>query len=211
LFRLSTKNRILILFAHPALHKSRVNRVLIEAVRNLEGITYHDLYEAYPEFDIDVAYEQDLLTNNDIIIFQHPFFWYSTPAILKEWQDLVLEHDWAYGSHGNALRNKKLLNVTTTGGRESAYCAEGDNRYTMRQLLAPIEQTAALCGMEYLPPFVIHGTLAMTTDTIRRHAEDYRKVVEGLRDGTLDLEKARNYPRLNKDLNEILAPRGQPE
>jgi glutathione-regulated potassium-efflux system ancillary protein KefG len=204
-------NRILILFAHPALHKSRVNKGLIEAVRNLEGVTFHDLYEAYPEFDIDVRHEQDLLTSHDIIIFQHPFFWYSTPAILKEWQDLVLEHDWAYGSHGNALRNKKLLNVTTTGGRETAYCAEGYNRYTILQLLAPIEQTAALCGMEYLPPFVVHGTLEMTPDAIRNHAADYRKVVEGLRDGTLDLAKAREFPRMNKDLDEVLVPRGRAE
>jgi len=75
-------NRILVLFAHPALDKSRVNRVLIEGLHDLEGVTLHDLYEAYPDFGIDVAREQGLLLEHDLIVFQHPMFWYSTPAIL---------------------------------------------------------------------------------------------------------------------------------
>ncbi len=86
---------LLVLFAHPAFHKSRVNRVLTRFVKETEGVTFHDLYEAYPDFHIDVAREQALLVRHDVIVFHHPFFWYSTPAILKEWQDLVLEHGWA--------------------------------------------------------------------------------------------------------------------
>ncbi|MCB0293189.1 MAG: NAD(P)H-dependent oxidoreductase, partial [Calditrichaeota bacterium] len=84
--------KILIIFAHPAFQKSRVNARLIEGLAQMEGITFHDLYQAYPEFDIDIAAEQQLLTGHDVIVFHHPFFWYSTPALLKEWQDLVLEH-----------------------------------------------------------------------------------------------------------------------
>jgi len=60
-------NRILILFAHPALQKSRINRVLISAVQDIEAVTFHDLYEAYPEFDILVPEEQVLLEAHDII------------------------------------------------------------------------------------------------------------------------------------------------
>ena len=68
-------SRILVLFAHPALEKSRVNRRLVQAVRDLDGVTLHDLYEAYPDLDIDVAREQELLTLHDVIVFQHPFYW----------------------------------------------------------------------------------------------------------------------------------------
>jgi glutathione-regulated potassium-efflux system ancillary protein KefG len=39
------KSRVLILFAHPALEKSRVNCRLADAVRRLDGVTFHDLYE----------------------------------------------------------------------------------------------------------------------------------------------------------------------
>ncbi len=74
-----------------------MNRVLVQRVRDLPGVTFHDLYEEYPEFDIDLHREQRLLLDHDVIIFQHPLFWHSTPAILREWQDLVLEHGWAYG------------------------------------------------------------------------------------------------------------------
>jgi len=195
---------ILILFAHPALEKSRVNRVLIEGVRDLEGVTFHDLYEAYPDLDIDVAREQDLLVAHDVIVLHHPFFWYSTPAILKEWQDLVLEHGWAYGSGGVALEGKCMINAVTTGGGEAAYCAEGQNRFTVRQLLAPIEQTARLCRMEYLAPFVVHGSLGMTSDQAGAHARDYRRLIEALRDGTLDTGAARDLIRINAALDTLI-------
>jgi glutathione-regulated potassium-efflux system ancillary protein KefG len=141
-------------------------------------VTFHDLYEAYPDLGIDAKREQRLLEEHDLVVFQFPFYWYSTPAILKEWQDLVLEHGWAYGSRGTALRGKKLLCAISTGGREAAYHRDGFNRFTIRELLAPVEQTAFLCGMEFLEPFVVHGTHAMTVDAIAARAEAYRRRLE---------------------------------
>jgi glutathione-regulated potassium-efflux system ancillary protein KefG len=173
----------------------------------LDGVTFNDLYERYPEFDINVKREQGLLIEHDLIVFHHPFFWYSTPAILKEWQDLVLEHGWAYGRDGTALRGKTMLSVITTGGNETAYQKDGLNRFTIQELLAPLEQTAYLCGMEYLPPFVVHGTHDLGEAEIRVHADDYRRVLKALRDGTIDIGTARLYPRLNSSLEEIIADR----
>lgn len=175
-----TVPRVLVLFAHPALHKSRVQRRLADAVRDLDGVTFHDLYEAYPEFDIDVPREQALLTAHDVVVLQHPLYWYSTPAILKEWQDVVLQHGWAYGSQGTALAGKALLSAVSAGGSAAAYTPEGRNRFTVRQLLAPIEQTAELCGMRYLEPFVVYGTHAMTPAAIAEAAEAYRARIERL-------------------------------
>jgi glutathione-regulated potassium-efflux system ancillary protein KefG len=200
----SFKNSILILFAHPALQKSRVNRQLIKYVREIEGVTFHDLYEEYPDFHISVSREQDLLIRNEIIVFHHPLFWFSVPAILKEWMDLVLEHTWAYGNKGKALRGKKLLSVISTGGRESLFRKDGFNRHTMAEFLVPIKQAASVCGMEYLPPFVVHGTHTIKKDEIARHGEDYRKIIRALRDGTLDMDAARKLPRLNSDTDSIL-------
>ena len=198
------KNHILILFAHPALQKSRVNKELMRAVRELDGITFHDLYEIYPDFHIDVRREQALLQENDIIVFQHPLFWFSMPALLKEWQDLVLEHKWAYGKEGVALRGKKLLSTVSTGGRESLFRKGGFNRFTMKEFLAPVDQLAYLCGMDYLPPFVVHGTHVLTESEIGRHAEDYAAIVTALRDNRVDLDAARSFPRLNARLDEII-------
>ncbi len=204
---MSTKehnNRILILFAHPALQKSRVNRRLIEYVRDIDGVTFHDLYEEYPDFHINVKREQKLLTENDIIVFHHPVFWFSVPALLKEWMDLVLEHGWAYGRGGRALKGKKLLSVISTGARETLYRRESYNRHTIGEFLAPINQTAYVCGMEYLPPFVVHGTHTITKEETAAEGENYRKIITALRDGKIDFEAAKEFPRLNLDIDKII-------
>lgn len=199
-----TNRKVLILFAHPALEKSRVNRRLVEAVHMLPGVTFNDLYQHYPDMDVDVAREQRLLVEHDVVVMQHPLYWYSTPALIKQWQDLVLEYGWAYGRGGTALHGKTLLTATTAGGGEEAYCRTGHNRYTIRELLLPIERTAALCGMTYLPPFVVHGTHSLDDEEIARHAADYRRVVEALRDDRLDAGAAAGQTCLNANLNALL-------
>jgi hypothetical protein len=68
-----------------------------------EAVDISDLYEEYPDFYINVKREQQLLIEHDIIVFQHPFYWYSSPAILKQWEDLVLEFGFAYGPGGTKL------------------------------------------------------------------------------------------------------------
>lgn len=200
------RRRVLILFAHPALQKSRVNRRLIADYSEIPGVTFHDLYEAYPDFCIDVIREQELLEAHDVVVFQHPFFWYSTPAILKEWQDLVLEHGWAYGSKGTALRGKIYFSIVTTGGNEDAYRRDGYNRHTVRDLLAPVEQTAHLCGMTYLAPFVAHGTHKMTREQTAEHGRDLHRLLTALREDRVDIEAAadRDLPFINQDLSRIL-------
>jgi glutathione-regulated potassium-efflux system ancillary protein KefG len=195
--------RVLILFAHPALEKSRVHRRLLRELDDLPGITLHDLYEEYPTFDVDVPREQALLLAHDLIVLQHPFFWYSAPPLVKQWEDLVLEHGWAYGSEGNALRGKRLLSVITAGGGASAYQHQGYNRFTIRELLAPIEQTAVLCKMEYLPPYIIHGTHRMAEPQIAREAARYRQLLAWLRDDRIDLAAARRHELMHDALEQL--------
>ena len=197
-------SRVLILFAHPALERSRVHRRLIRGLDSLPGVTFNDLYEAYPTFDIDVKREQELLAAHDLIVVQHPMFWYSTPAMVKQWEDLVLEHGWAYGSQGTALRGKQWLSAISTGGGAAAYQREGHNGFSIREFLIPLQQTARLCGMEYLPPFVIHGTHRMGEAEIGQAAAAYREVIEALRDDRLDLDAARRQPILNDGLETLI-------
>jgi glutathione-regulated potassium-efflux system ancillary protein KefG len=190
--------RVLILFAHPAPHKSRVNRRLIESVRGLDNVTINDLYEEYPTFDINVSREQELLLTHDVIVFQHPFYWYSSPAILKEWEDLVLEYGFAYGTGGTKLQGKLFLTAITTGAPPEAYCRTGFNCFTIRQLLAPFEQTAKFCGMRYLPPFVVHSALGFRDEEeIHGQAQAYRHIIEGLRDGLVDPNEIQKHERID--------------
>jgi glutathione-regulated potassium-efflux system ancillary protein KefG len=173
---------ILVLFAHPAFHKSRINKTLINAVKNIEGITVHNLYEHYPDFFIDVRTEQKLLLKHDIIVWHHPFYWYSAPAMIKEWMDLVLEHGFAYGMKGRALEGKWVLSAISTGGRKEVYSKTGGNRFTINQFLAPYNQSANLCRMKYLPPFVVHGSHTLSEAELQKAAQDYKQLLTGLRD-----------------------------
>jgi glutathione-regulated potassium-efflux system ancillary protein KefG len=192
-------NAVLVLFAHPALERSKVNLRLAREVRDIPGVTFHDLYETYPNSLIDVKREQALLDGHQVIVLQHPFYWYSTPALLKEWQDLVLEYGYAYGKGGTALKGKYLINAITTGGPEEAYQTTGYNRFTMRQLLAPLDQTAYLCGMIYLAPFVVHRSLVIgDPEEAKPFAVMYRSLLESLRDGSLDIAAARKAERVNE-------------
>ena len=173
-------NRVLILFAHPALHRSRMNAAMMEAVQDLSGVTFHDLYEEYPDYHIEVDAEQKLLLEHEVIVWQHPFYWYSAPALMKEWQDVVLEYGFAYGDEGKALYGKKLLSALTTGGPEEAYQHDGQNRFTMRELLAPFDQTAYLCGMTYLEPFILHAVNRYTQPEIEAASQRYRERILAL-------------------------------
>jgi glutathione-regulated potassium-efflux system ancillary protein KefG len=200
--------RVLVLFAHPVLERSRVNRRLLDAIRDLEGVTIRDLYEEYPTLAIDVEREQADLLAHDAIVFQHPFYWYSCPPLLKEWQDLVLEHGWAYGAGGTKLRGKLTLNAVTTGGPAHAYERGGYNRFTVRELLAPWDQTAYLCGMRFLAPFAVHAALKVTSDEdVAASRGAYRRLIEALRDERIDVDAAAGAQNLAVELDRVLVSR----
>lgn len=194
--------KILVLFSHPKFEKSRANSMLIQHIEHLEGVTIHDLYETYPDFYIDVPFEKDLLNQHDVIIWHHPFYWYSCPPLMKQWMDMVLEFGWAYGPEGTALRSKICLNVITTGGSRELYCAEGSNSFSINQFLRPFEQTAKLCGMVYFPPFAVMGTHNLGKEELLAYAEQYKNLIQLLQedltlDGFDDYAFSNDIPQLN--------------
>jgi putative NADPH-quinone reductase len=202
----NSTQRILILLAHPSLERSEVNRPMVSAARRLPGVTLVDLYAEYPNFQIDIDREQQRLREHDIIVFQHPLYWYSTPSILKEWQDLVLEHGFAYGSGGDALHGKIFFSAATAGGLEAAYRAEGYNHFSLRELLHPLEQMALLCGMQYLPPFALFGArTAVEEGRVARHVVEWTQLLSALRDGKIDPRATADRALLNGVLDAILA------
>ena len=178
--------RILVLFAHPALERSRVNTSLIAGLDDHPAVTFRDLYELYPDFYIDVRREQEELLKHDWIVWHFPLYWYSVPPLLKQWIDLTLEHGWAYGKQGIYLKGKKVFCALTTGGAREAYCSEGYNTYTIQEFLRPLEQTARLCNMQYLPPFVTHGSYSLDDKSIASQQRHYHSLLEGIGSGQLE-------------------------
>ena len=178
--------RILVLFAHPRPRHSVVQRAMLAAISGLPGITVRDLYAEYPDLIIDARREQTELAAHDLVVLQHPLLWYSSPAIVKEWLDSVLEQGWAYGAGGDRLHGKFLLNAVSAGGSTEEYHAHGRYRLSIRNLLAPFDQTAYLCGMGWLEPFVVHAGRKLEAAALTSRAEQYRDLLVGLRDGRLD-------------------------
>ena len=190
-------NKILILFAHPRFEKSKTNRALLTGVEKIDGVTLHDLYEEYPDFNVDTEREKALLTAHDIIVWHFPFYMYSAPAMLKQWMDAVLEYGWAHGSKGNVLTDKTAFVALTAGGSRDVYAAGGHNHYTIREFLVPFEQTAALCKMVYLPPFVVHGTHLLTDHELEDCAALYRQLLTRMAAGDTDFKGAKAFEYLN--------------
>jgi len=170
---------ILVITAHPQMEHSRVNRRLMHGASRVTGIganrtvLVRDLYALYPDYLIDVGEEQALLAAAKLVVWQHPIHWYSMPPLMKLWVDEVLAFGWAYGPDGNALRQKDLWLVATTGGPEDSYRPDSYNRYFFDAFLPPYEQTAALCGMRFLPPLMLHGAHKASEAEIRAHADVY--------------------------------------
>lgn len=174
---------VIVYYAHPGQRFSRANKAMADAARRLDGITFVDLYADYPRHDIDVDREQTRLLDHDVILFQFPLYWYSTPSLLKEWEDLVLEHGFAYGSGGDKLAGKTLMLALTAAGPFEAYTPQGYQHYPLRTFLTPLEQTARLCKMRFATPYVLHAALnADEDDEIARHAEGYVRLLTAIRD-----------------------------
>jgi len=178
---------VLLTLAHPALERSRANRAMAKAAKGLSGVTFRDLYETYPDFAIDIEAEQASLVAHDVIALQFPLYWYSTPALMKEWLDLVWLHGFAYGPEGVALQGKRLFVACTTGAGAKAYHAHGYNRFTMDEFLRPLEQTAHLCGMVWETPFVVHGAAVKEDDALKAEAERYKARIASLLPAPLPL------------------------
>jgi glutathione-regulated potassium-efflux system ancillary protein KefG len=189
--------RILILFFHPLFHKSRVNKELLRAIADLEGVHTRIMYDLYPDFHIHMKTEQELLQEYDIIIWQHPMYWYSSPSLLKEWIDITLAHGFAYGKKGKALEGKKIMTAITVGGRRDIYREDGARKYRIPQLLAPFEQTVTLCNMDYLPPFVVHGTHQLETEGIGDAGAHFRRVIQKMRDDLPDDKLLKEHEYMN--------------
>jgi glutathione-regulated potassium-efflux system ancillary protein KefG len=183
-----TSKKTLVLLAHPDLAKSKANRPLSEGIRDLPGVTLRNLYDLYPDFRIDVEAEQKLLLEYDALVLQFPLYWYSTPALLKLWQDVVLTWGFAYGPDAAALRGKPFLIAVTTGSPEAVYQAGARNEFTLHEFLRPLQKTFSVCGMVEEPVFAVPGVYRMTPEEIQAKVAEYRARLRHLVDGTSPLE-----------------------
>lgn len=162
--------KILVLVAHPNLSESRVNKAWAATLSECPDVTVRDLTAEYPDMDIDVLLEQDLLLAHDRIAFLFPLYWYSSPAILKQWLDLVLQPGFAYGVGGDKLNGKEFVVCTAIGSNREGYRAGNHNNFTIDELLRPFQQSVNYLGGRYLPPFCFYRSIVADDEEITRNA-----------------------------------------
>ena len=190
-------NKILVLFAHPAFERSTMHKSLLDNIKQLANVTINDLYENYPDFEIDVEREKKLLSEHEVIVWQHPLFWYSGPALLKQWQDVVFEHGWAYGKDNYALEGKRIFNAISSGGELEAFQKKCFHNSTIKDFLLPFERTAEICKMIYLPPFWVPETEKLSYDRIQECGRQYKDLLMLIRDSDLNKLKLSTTSLLN--------------
>jgi glutathione-regulated potassium-efflux system ancillary protein KefF len=158
---------ILVILAHPYPSRSRACAALVEAVRDMRDLEVRSLYDLYPDFDVDRVAEQSALERARLVVWLHPLFWYTVPALMKHWMDDVLVRGFAFGPEGGKLAGKDLLWVPTTGGDDAAFSAAGRHNHAFSAFTPGIEQIARFCGMNWLEPFVLHGAHEIADDELR--------------------------------------------
>ena len=172
--------QILVIAAHPQLEHSRTTQRLLQAAVEIDParVAVRDLYSLYPDYLVDVAAEQAALATARLVVWLHPVHWYSMPPLMKLWLDEVFAFRWAYGPGGRALNGKHLWLVASTGGLEDSYRPDGYNRYFFDAFLHPYDQTAALTGMRWLPPLLLHGAHQADEAALQAHAALFAQLLQ---------------------------------
>ncbi|MGO3654555.1 MAG: NAD(P)H-dependent oxidoreductase [Sphingobacterium sp.] len=167
----------LVILAHPNFDKSFANKAIIEELKKSDlELEIRNLHELYPDFKIDPKAEQEALLRHQTIVFQYPFYWLNIPSILKQWFDIVFEHQFAYGSKGDKLKNKNFLPSFTVGSPEEAYRPLGKHHFRIHEFCKNIEQTAYYAQMNYIEPIYFHGTslvVGYTEEEVKNRAKDH--------------------------------------
>ena len=181
------EKKILINVFHPRMEQSRGNKAMIEAVSDMPNVTVRNLYEEYPDFKINAAKEQELLVAHDVIVFQHPLFWLSSPALFKEWQDTVLQKGFAFPpGEGEKLAGKIWQTALTVGGPAEGYTKDGPFKADFEDILIPLRLTATYCSMQWQPVFAITSVMpeadqwmrAISADELKEKVAEYRTLLE---------------------------------
>jgi glutathione-regulated potassium-efflux system ancillary protein KefF len=189
-YRARDMARIVVIYAHPYPNRSRAGRGLLSAVASLDTVKVRSLYERYPDFSIDAEAERALLLQAELIVWQHPVYWYGVPPLMGLWFEKVLARGWAYGKGGDALRDKACLWVPTTGGDVDAYREGGMHGHPFEDFIPPIQQTARFCGMHWLKPLILHGSHRVTDERLAAFGQEYRECLRSFTKATNDSASA---------------------
>ena len=175
----------LVLVFHRDLAASRANAALAAAARTLPDVEVVDMQARYPEARIDLntdaARDAQMLLGADRIVLQFPIQWYSTPPLLKSWQDAVLTRMYYLESEaeGDRLTGTPMMIAATAGNTPAAYGRGGQNHFTIDEILTPLKATAYRCNLPWHTPHLVFMADRLSDEALAAAAEDYRRALAG--------------------------------
>jgi putative NADPH-quinone reductase len=185
----------LILLFHPNIERSNANAALQAAARTVPGARVVDIQARYSGGVIDIltdgAAEARALLAADRIVLQFPIQWYSTPALLKTWQDAVLTRMYYIhaDTEGDKLVGTPLMVAATAGNTPAAYDRGGANHFTMDELLAPLKATALRCGLPWHPPHLVFRADKLAPPELAAAKDSYVHALEAFIAATPALDR----------------------
>jgi len=133
------------ILAHPNIEESIGNKIISNIIAQQKNTEVRHLDQLYPDFKIDIKTEQEALLSAETIVFQYPLFWYSTPAILKEWIDQVFQYGFAFGANSYNLEGKKIILSFTIGSPTTDYPQDIIDKITFH-----LKGLSQYCKMDFL-------------------------------------------------------------
>lgn len=128
-------------------------------------------------FAEDIKAEIEKIRSADIVVFEFPLWWSSTPAVLKGWFDKVFAMGVAWdGDHrykSGLLGGKKAMVITSAGDREQDYSPDGIHGATITQHLYPLlHSTLAHAGFDVYRPFITTGLTNSDEEERQKHIDE---------------------------------------
>ncbi|SEN76292.1 Putative NADPH-quinone reductase (modulator of drug activity B) [Sphingomonas gellani] len=173
--------RTTILLFHPAFARSKANRALADAAVATGDVDLVVMDALYPSGELDVEAEVGRLLSVERLVLQFPVQWYSTPPLLKAWQDTVLTRMYYVNAatEGERLRDLPVMVAATAGNDPSAYAADGVNLFPLPDLLRPLQATAHRCFWRWHEPFLIYRANKSSPEELAAAGDRYAARLAG--------------------------------
>ncbi|NDV87677.1 flavodoxin family protein [Aurantimonas aggregata] len=175
--------KALVLVFHRDLSKSKANAALAIAADGIDGVEVVDVQARYRDGVIDMTKaagsEAEKLLGAERIVLQFPIQWYSTPALLKAWQDAVLTRMYYVypREEGGRLAGTPLMVAATAGNAPEAYGRDGGNHFSIDEILTPLKATAHRCSLPWQEPHIVFTADKLQPEALEQAARGYERAL----------------------------------
>ncbi len=129
-------------------------------------------FDAFPFY----AENQQRFLKADVLLLVFPVYWYSTPAIVKNWIDLLTGWSYTYesGLYGKAKHNIKKVIILYSCAQEKI------DKNSMTAVENQLFETFKFIGIDDIEMHAVDNVYALTAEQIQKHFDDVKKICSSL-------------------------------